>query len=344
MADPVEKPSPEELAYEPVKPAADEAVPYARTLVTGFLMGTANLVPGLSGGTMVLATGLYDRFVVATADITRLHLRRASVLFIVLLFGAKFAAMGLLGETVAETVAAYRTIAYALFLGMTLAGTPILWKTIRTAAGGKVPAITWPWAALGVAMMVALAFVPGEDKAQHSAAAVDAGVLDVEGEEPSATPDYVPTQNIPLDTAVGAAAYAAMVLPGVSGGTIKLALGRYEPTVWAIGQAGNFVNPAVEAAPTGQWLPILLPYTLGAIVGLVAVSNALKWLLRRHPVATGAVLLGVLWGSVVPVWPFTSETTPLGYLAGVGAALLGYALIWTIARLTPDKPKKRAAA
>ncbi len=293
-------------------------VPILRTIVGGALMGTANLVPGVSGGTMVLAVGLYDRFVAAAADVTRLHLHRRAVVFIVLLFGAKFAAMGLLGVPVATAISRYQATAYALFLGMTLAGTPILWRILRR-TGGLRARSTWPLVVIGIALMALLALVP-------------------KGDKPEPTDDYRPVTNMPLDAFAGAAAYSAMVLPGVSGGTIKLALGRLEPTIWSIGQAGNYVNPAVDAAPLDQWLPILLPYTLGAVVGLVLVSNALKWLLRRHEVATTAMLLGVLWGSILPIWPFDRETTMSGYLLAAVAASVGFAGVYALTLWEGDKP------
>ena len=282
-------------------------VPWVRTVVAGLLMGTANLVPGVSGGTMVLACGLYAHFVAATADLTRLRFGRDAVLFVVVLFAAKFAAMGALGTPVSELVVAERTLAYALFLGMTLAGTPVLWPVVRRFGARAVPFVL-----LGIALMAVLAWsTPDRQDADPSAA-------------------YVPAQNVPLDAAAGAAAYSAMVLPGVSGGTIKLALGRYEPTTWSIGQAGEAV--VGRANPPGDWLPILLPYVAGAVVGLVLVSNTLKWLLERHEEPATAALLGVLWGSVLPIWPFDADTTRLQYALSLPIALLGFAAVFALTR------------
>ncbi|MDP6385419.1 MAG: DUF368 domain-containing protein, partial [Planctomycetota bacterium] len=56
--------------------------PGFRSLAGGVLMGLANLVPGISGGTMILAIGLYDRFIGAVADVTRLRMRRDSLVFL----------------------------------------------------------------------------------------------------------------------------------------------------------------------------------------------------------------------------------------------------------------------
>ena len=63
-----------------IGPARPSSTP--RAVLGGVLMGLANLVPGISGGTMILAIGLYDRFIDAVADVTRLRLRRESLLFL----------------------------------------------------------------------------------------------------------------------------------------------------------------------------------------------------------------------------------------------------------------------
>ena len=134
-----------------------------------------------------------------------------------------------------------------------------------------------------------------------------------------------------MDAVAGAAAYGAMVLPGVSGGTVKLALGRYEPTVWSLGQPLPWLGSLAglgEAAPASAWAPILVPYAAGALVGLILVSNALKWLLKRYERAMAGLLLGVLWGSVVPIWPFDGETTAGEWATGAVAAAVGFAAVW----------------
>ena len=292
-------------------PPAPAPTPWVRTVIAGALMGTANLVPGVSGGTMVLACGLYAHFVAATADVTRGRIWSRSAAFVAVLFAAKFAAMGALGTPVSELVVAERTLAYALFLGMTLAGTPVLWPVFdryaRRSRVGAGACLTG-----GIVVMAALALLTPDKQ-------------DIDPAEA-----YVPAHDVPLDAVAGAAAYSAMVLPGVSGGTIKLALGRYEPTVWAIGQAGEAV--VGRANPAGDWVPILLPYVAGALVGLIAVSNALKWLLERHEGPITAVLLGVLWGSVLPIWPYDADTTPLQYGLSVPAALIGFAAVYALTR------------
>ena len=108
----------------------------------------------------------------------------------------------------------------------------------------------------------------------------------------------------------GTVAAAAMILPGVSGGYLFLVLGVYvtvlagiESFVEAL-KAGNFT---ALVPPT---LEVVTPIGLGVILGMVAVSNALRGLLRSYPVPTLSVLMGLLVGAVVGLWPFQRSITP----------------------------------
>ena len=301
-----------DLEYEqpPRAPGALEParVPVVRTLVAGALMGAANLVPGVSGGTMVLACGVYKPFVASTAAATRLKFTRPVVLFIVLLWGAKLAAMGALAGPVTALVVNHRSLAYAAFAGMTLAGTPILWDLARRGASRK-----WLLIALGVVGFAVLALFGTPAQKPD----VDVGAT------------YRPAINVPLDLLAGAAALSAMVLPGISGGTIKLILGRYEPTVWSIGETWAWLVPWQTATPTGWWGPIIVPYVVGAIVGLVVVSNLLKVLLQRFEQPMAALLLGVLWGSAVAIWP-RGATAPAELGGAIVALLIGFAAVYAL--------------
>jgi putative membrane protein len=101
-----------------------------------------------------------------------------------------------------------------------------------------------------------------------------------------------------------------MILPGVSGGFLLLLLGQYVPILSAI----DAVQTALaEGAPRSALEPavaVLLPVGIGVLVGVVAVSNALRFLLGRHPQPTLGVLTGLLLGAVVGLWPFQQAVAP----------------------------------
>jgi putative membrane protein len=248
----------------------------------GVLMGLANLVPGISGGTMLLATGIYPRFIAALGELTTLRFRFRSVLTLGVVTAAAVAAVVLLAEPMKELVVGYRWVMYSLFIGLTLGGAPVLWRLIDRAGLGL-----WVGAAAGLAAMVTLA------------AAQQTGGL---GEGSQSGFLWMLT--------AGAAAASAMILPGVSGGYLLLVLGVYVPLLGAIAALR-------EAAGGGYWgevmrlgVEVVLPVGLGLVLGLGVISNLLRWLLRRFARATLGVLLGLLVGAVAGLFPFQAPVAP----------------------------------
>jgi len=108
----------------------------------------------------------------------------------------------------------------------------------------------------------------------------------------------------------GTAAAAAMILPGVSGSYLFLVLGVYVAVLAGVESFVDALKAADLAALGPPTLQVVLPVGLGVILGMVAVSNALKGLLRRAPVPTLGVLMGLLGGAVVGLWPFQRGVAP----------------------------------
>ncbi|MBX2850854.1 MAG: DUF368 domain-containing protein [Phycisphaeraceae bacterium] len=268
--------------------------------IGGVLMGLANLVPGISGGTMLLAAGVYPRFIEAIGEITTLKFKRASLVVLASIALPAAAAFFLLAGTVKDLVVDYRWVRYSIFIGLTLGGVPLVWRLIThpTAAdlvehdaasdNPRGMRMAWVGAAAGFIAMACLALV------QSSGAAGDAE-----------------RSGLVFFFLAGVAGASAMILPGVSGGYLLLVLGVYVPI---LAQVDAF-KEAIKAADTGTILEVgtgvVLPVGVGAVVGVVAVSNLLRWLLHRYEKATLGVLLGLLVGAVVGLWPFQQSVEPV---------------------------------
>lgn len=255
-----------------------------RSAVGGLLMGLANLVPGISGGTMLLAAGIYTAFVDAIAEVTTLRFRRRSLLVLGVVGGA--AALAILGFAgpVKTLVVDHRWIMYSLFIGLTLGGVPVVSGVL-----GRRTRAAWVGAAVGFLAMAALALLQ-----QSGAAAAAAG----EGGRFAAL------------LVAGLAGACAMILPGVSGGYLLLVLGQYIPILRGIDDFKDALRAADFGAAAGVGLSVLLPVGLGVLLGIVAVSNLLRFLLRRYEKATLGVLLGLLLGAVVGLWPYQQGVRP----------------------------------
>lgn len=254
----------------------------ARGLFGGVLMGLANLVPGISGGTMLLAAGVYPQFIGGVAEITTFRFRLRSLLLLAAVaVGALAAIIGLAGP-VKDLVVDHRWIMYSLFIGLTLGGVPVIWRLLKRLSAPAVIA-----AVIGIALMAVMALLQPRG-----------GGADAAGSHP-----YL------LYFIAGLAGAAAMVLPGVSGGYLLLVLGQYVAILSAIALAKDGVGERDWAA-VGQAMHVIIPVGIGVLIGIVGVSNLIKWLLDRFPRATLGFLLGLVLGAVLGLWPFQQGVPP----------------------------------
>ena len=256
----------------------EDRMPQGRTLLRGFLggllMGLANLVPGVSGGTMLVATGVYGHFVHAVARCSTLRLRLGPVVMLsIVVFGALM--MILLGAGVlSELVRDHRWIMYSLFIGFTLGGVPLLWSMTRPMdARSTLGMIS------GIVAMAVLAMLEG--------------IMDGPATDSS---------NTLLLVITGAAAGSAMVLPGVSGSYLLLVLGQYVLILGAVDQ--------LRQGDMDAFTSVLLPVAIGVVLGVVVISNIVSMLLKHARQATLGVLLGLLLGAVFGLWPFRAPIAP----------------------------------
>jgi putative membrane protein len=255
-----------------------------RGVLGGVLMGLANLVPGISGGTMLLAAGVYPRFIEAIAEVTTFRFRPRSLLILITVGVAAVLAILLLAGVIRDLVVHHRWVMYSIFIGLTLGGIPVVWRLARPASGGL-----WAGAAGGFIAMVALALLQ------------QAGTSTVGG----GTGSYL------LLLVAGVAGASAMILPGVSGGYLLLVLGQYITILSGIDEFKNALRAGDTAAALEPAIHILLPVGIGVLIGVVGVSNLLRWLLVRYRKPTLGVLLGLLVGAVVGLWPFQETSEPV---------------------------------
>jgi putative membrane protein len=287
-----------------------------RLAVTGALMGLANLVPGVSGGTMVLVMGFYDDFVNSIADATRLRFTKRNVVFLAILLGVAALSFVSCAGLMHGLVANQRAAMYSLFVGLTLGGMPLMYRMTKPLDAKSMVLVL-----VGLLMMIGIAVTKSETPTEAERPA------DTTVGEFSIEPAYG------LDLLAGVLGVSAMVLPGISGAYMLLVIGRYEALLAAIAAARRWAFSGGSEGDTA-WLGVLIPVAIGVIISVVTLSNLLKWLLRRHEKPTLAFLMGVLLGSVVGIWPFEGETTGSAYLAGGVLAAIGFAVTFGLSRRT----------
>lgn len=273
-------------------------------------MGTADLVPGVSGGTIALVLGIYERLVasiregssalgaILKADVEglRSHLRRVEWGFLLPLLLGVLAAVVLLSSFLEQQLEERPTILAGVFLGLVLASIVIAWRLIRSPSG------IHPVIALVVGLVIFVVLRAGEGRITN---------------DPS----------LPAYFGAGALAICAMILPGISGSLILLMIGMYAPVLGAV---------------TDRDFVIIGVFVVGAVVGLALFSQGLHWALERHHDTVLAALIGLMAGSVRVLWPWPDgvETPVLGapgddWGVALVAALLGAATVLLISRLSP---------
>jgi putative membrane protein len=252
---------------------------FGLNLLRGGLIGIAEIIPGVSGGTIALITGVYTRIINSASEAVRGFLLLFSFsrsrlvesgtrfraiswsLLIPLLIGM-IAAIFLAAGIVEPLLEQYPSLTKALFVGLIAAS---LIVPIRL-SGSNWKLSEYLVAALAAVAAFALTSIP-------KAADADPGFF-----------------VIVISAAV---AVCALVLPGVSGSYLLLAFGMYAPTLAAVndrdfGYLGTFV--------------------LGAILGLAAFVSLLQWLLEHKRRLTLIVMTGLMVGSLRALWPWQSET------------------------------------
>lgn len=254
----------------PTSPAGP--LPLARLTITGVFMGLANLIPGVSGGTMVLALGLYREFIGAVSEITRLRFAARPLIVLAVLFGLAAATiLGLAGviEFLLET---FKPGMLALFVGMTLGGAPMLYRQLR-----PINLSSALFAGAGLALMAVIAF----------------------GLQPD-----LRTPGWGWFFAAGLVGSSAMILPGISGSYLLLVLGLYLPVISGISDLRAALTERDISQLIAVGYGLVLPVGLGLVAGVVALSNLLKFFLERYERPTTALLLGLLLGAVLGLYPF----------------------------------------
>ena len=246
--------------------------------VKGACMGAADVIPGVSGGTIAFIMGIYDEFVGSLASINSEALK--------LLLKGRFSAFWkhINGSFLLSLVAGIgiSVIALAGLMQMLLSDFPIQ---------------TWAFF-FGLIVASSLFIIRG-----ISGWKLRDGLLLIFGValgavictlSPTQTPD-----GLWFIFLSGALAICAMILPGISGSFILLILGKYEYVLGAISGLVAGVDP-------GRNLLILGVFGLGAIIGILAFSRFLHWLLARWQKETMIVLAGFIIGSLVKIWPWSN--------------------------------------
>lgn len=281
--------------------------------VRGFAMGAADIVPGVSGGTIALILGIYERLIAslrAGSKALTLLLRRdvagfrrwmAAVdwAFLLSLGAGILVAVFALASILQELLHQQPELMAALFLGLVAGSVVVAWRLIREPQAQHAVVIL----AVAVLTFVLLGLRGGTSEESVGQLA-----------QPALWAFFI----------AGAIAICAMILPGVSGSFLLVLLGMYAPLLAAVTER-DFVS--------------LGTFMLGAVIGLALFSQVLHLALQRAHDVVMAILIGLMAGSVRVLWPWPDgvDSTALGapdgdVLAAVVLAVIAFVVVVVVAR------------
>ena len=270
-----------------IKPIDPRRQKGTQQVICGMLMGSVDAVPGVSGGTVALVLGVYDELITGIShcdhqwlQLIRQRAWRQASERIHLGFLLRLASGIAVGLIVALALVNYllsdpqtRPFTLAVFFGMILASTLLVARMIRWQSSPQRTTC------LGLALLgLAISFwLTTLHNANHA--------------EPSL--QYL--------FGCGAIAICAMILPGISGAMILWILGIYE-------HLSAIPRALIGGSATSSTLLELSAFGLGCLLGLIAFSKLLRYLLAAHRPLTMSVLCGVMLGTLNKLWPFQHET------------------------------------
>ncbi len=284
-----------------------------RHFVNGFLIGIANIIPGMSGGTIALVLGIYERLISALHKIGvktlrrlfgvfsfrkdaysdfKTELKRIDFGFLFLLGIGVIAAVLVLTELLEYLYHEHHEATYGFFFGLVLTSILIPMKLLKG----------FSWRELLI-LIIAVALIVCIEEFKKSAAA----------EIPN-SPEHIPVSILTLVFyfVCGAVVISAMILPGVSGSFLLVAFGVYFSLLSTINDLKEDFLTLLKGNVSAYFIEnmmILTVFTIGCFIGIIAFTRLINYLLKRYRNLTLAFLIGLMVGSLYSLWPFRETIT-----------------------------------
>ena len=281
-------------------------------MLRGMVIGLANIIPGVSGGTMMVSMGIYDTLIHCITHLFKEF--KKSILTLLPYAVGMVLAIGGLSFALKWAFAVYPLPTNTLFIGLILGGLPAILRQVKGKKKGAVGAVLF---AVFFALIIVMQIFQSEHVATITLSFGEVVKLFV----------------------LGAVASATMVIPGVSGSMILKLLGYYEPVV--TGAIPGLISGLAhgEWAAVGANVGILLPFGLGIVVGIFAIAKLIEILLAKWKCITYGAILGLVVAS--PFAILMGLSLPgfnlVQVIVSVLTFILGFAAAWLLAR-KDEKP------
>ena len=237
--------------------------------IKGFIIGIANIIPGVSGGTLAITLGIYEQLISTISHFMK-NIKENLKFIIPLGIGAVLSVL-VLSNIIGKCLENYPFPTTLFFIGLILGGIPLLSKKTK---GHKSKLSNWIIFLITAGIVLVLAFLKSGDA-------------------------YVSLENLNITSylllfLIGMIASATMVIPGISGSFMLMLLGYYKPIIDTISDLTHFNNILEN-------MLILIPFGLGILIGIVLVAKLIEHLLKKFEIQTYFGIIGFVIASIVSI-------------------------------------------
>lgn len=268
-----------------------------KNILKGAVIGIANIIPGVSGGTMAVSMGIYDTLIhVLTHLFKELKKSILTLLPIVIGAGLGIVVLSALIEKMLDAAPAQTNL---LFIGLILGGLPAITAKVK---GSKINA--------GHIVILILFF---------AAVTVSAAFGSAEGKAAVLSPGLWPVVKL---FGVGVVASATMVIPGVSGSMILMLIGYYNPIIETI---NSFIKSLLDGNLQGlaDGMMILVPFGLGVVIGIFVIAKLIEIVFEKFPLYAYWAIIGLIVASPFAIFLMGSFGTISIITVATGALAFG---------------------
>ncbi len=282
-------------------------------IIKGILIGIANIIPGVSGGTMAVSLGIYDKLISSISNLLK-DWKKSLVTLLPIILGC---GIGIVGFTYAiEYLLSHHTFVTCMaFVGLILGGIPILLISLKKELAKTSSKI-------GISGILAFVFL--------FAVAVFLPMMNAEDEVLKtfhATPGVMAALFF-----VGIIASATMVIPGVSGSLVMMILGYYYGIINTIKSFLDALK-AFDMPGLIHGFALLMPFGIGVLLGIFLIAKLITFLFEKFGIQTYCAILGLIIASPFAIFYNTGALKQISSL-GIGQILLGCLLAVLFAAVT----------
>lgn len=266
--------------------------------IKGFFIGIANIIPGVSGGTLAITLGIYEELISAISHFFSKLIDNIKFLTPVVIGALLSIILG--SKVISYSLENYPLPTIMFFTGLILGGLPMLYKKVKNDI--KIPYIA--------IFILTFAFV------------ISLTLLKTGGEVTLS--NLVVLDYIKLFL-VGMIAAATMIIPGISGSFMLMVMGYYEPIINTINSLTTFDNIVRD-------MLILIPFGIGVLIGIVLIAKIIEFLFKKFEVPTYFGIIGFVLASLIGVFTGTEGLTftIIPFIIGVILFLVGFVVAYKL--------------